>query len=84
MSPEVRDFSFLKNVQTGSGLTQTPVEWVQGVNRSSVMRPGREADKSPAPSNEDKDGWSLELYFCSLHMPSWHSQGDLYSLPLLL
>ena len=24
-------FSLLQNVQTGSGLTQTPVEWVQGV-----------------------------------------------------
>jgi hypothetical protein len=31
MPPEARDFSVLKNDQTGSGLTQTPVEWVQGV-----------------------------------------------------
>ena len=30
MPPEARDFSVLKNVQTGSGLTQAPVEWVQG------------------------------------------------------
>ena len=31
MPPEARDFSVLKNVQTGTGLAQTPVEWVQRV-----------------------------------------------------
>ena len=31
MPPEAKDFSVLKNVQTGFGLTQTPVESVQGV-----------------------------------------------------
>ena len=28
---KVKDFSVVRNVQTGSGLTQTAVEWVQGV-----------------------------------------------------
>jgi hypothetical protein len=37
---------------------------------TGVMRPGSEADKSPAPSNEDKDGWSLKLHLCSPHMSS--------------
>ena len=32
-----------------------------GGRSTGVMRSGREADKSPAPSIEDKDGWSLEL-----------------------
>ena len=32
-----------------------------GGRSTVVMRPGRETDKSPAPSKEDKDGWSLEL-----------------------
>ena len=41
-----------------------------GVRSMRVMRPGREADKSPAPSNEDKDGWSLKLHLCFPHMPS--------------
>jgi len=27
MPPEARDIYFLKNVQTGPGLTHTPVEW---------------------------------------------------------
>ena len=41
-----------------------------GVRSTGVMRPGRESDNSPAPSNGDKDGWSLELYFP--YMALWH------------
>ena len=32
-----------------------------GGRSTVVKRPGRETDKSPAPSIEDKDGWNLEL-----------------------
>jgi len=35
MTPEARNFSVLKNVQTGSGLTHTAVEWVQGLFHGS-------------------------------------------------
>jgi len=32
-----------------------------GGRSTAVMWPGRKAEKSPTPSIEDKDGWSLEL-----------------------
>jgi len=53
---------FLQNVQSGTGLTHPDSCGMATGGRSTVvMRPGRETDKSPAPSNEDKNGWSLEL-----------------------
>jgi hypothetical protein len=56
------EFSTVKNflhiVQTGSGSTQPPIEWVPG----AVKRPGSEADHSPPASVEFKE----DLYVHSL------------------
>jgi len=41
---------------------------------TGVIRPGREAEKSRHPNIEDKDGWSLELYFCTPHMPGMRNE----------
>jgi hypothetical protein len=43
-------FLFTTVSRTVLGLTQPPIQWVQGVLFSEVKRPGREADQSP-PSN---------------------------------
>ena len=60
MPPEARAFYVLNNVLTCSGLTQTPVKWVQGsLHGSNTAR--AKADNSTALSNEDKDGWTLKL-----------------------
>jgi hypothetical protein len=49
---EAKDFSSILCVQTGSGSTQPPVQWVPGVLSPGVKaRPGRDADHSP-PSSE--------------------------------
>jgi hypothetical protein len=47
------DFSSNLCVQTGSGPTQPPVQWVSGVLYPGVKaRPGRDADYSPPSSAE--------------------------------
>jgi hypothetical protein len=48
-----KDFSSSLSVQTGSGPTQPPVQWVPGVLSPGVKaRPGRDADHSPPSSAE--------------------------------
>jgi hypothetical protein len=48
-----KDFSFSLCVQTGSGPTQPPVQWVPGVLSPGVKaRPGRDADHPPPSSAE--------------------------------
>jgi hypothetical protein len=48
-----KDFSSNLCVQTGSGATQPPVQWVPGVLSPGVKaRPGRDADHSPPSSAE--------------------------------
>jgi hypothetical protein len=48
-----KDFSSGLCVQTGSGATQPPVQWVPGVLSPGVKgRPGRDADHSPLSSAE--------------------------------
>jgi hypothetical protein len=45
--------SLRHRVQTGTGTTQSPIQWVPG-----VKRPGRETDHSPPSSTEIKNAWS--------------------------
>jgi hypothetical protein len=49
--------NFVSIIQTGSGLTQPPVQRVPGVLSLGVKRPGREADHSP-PSCADVENAS--------------------------
>jgi hypothetical protein len=45
-------------VQTGSGDTQPPIQWVPGALSLEVKRPEGEADYSPPSSAEVKNTWS--------------------------
>jgi hypothetical protein len=47
-------FSFRHHVQTGSGPTQPPVQWIPGALSSGIKRPDFETDYSPASSAEVK------------------------------
>jgi hypothetical protein len=49
-----QEFPLLRVVQTGSGPTQPPIQWVPGAFSPAVKRPGREADHSLATSAEVK------------------------------
>jgi len=40
------NFSLRHLVQTGSGVTQPPIQWIPGALFLGVKRPGREADHS--------------------------------------
>jgi hypothetical protein len=40
------------------GFTQPTIQWIPGALTSWVKRPGREADHSPASSDEVKYAWS--------------------------
>jgi hypothetical protein len=58
-----KDFPCSLCVQTGSGATQPPVQWVPGVLSPGVKaRPGRDADHSPPSSVEVENE---ELYLLS-------------------
>jgi hypothetical protein len=55
-----RDFSPLYSVQTGSGPTQPPLQWVPGAVFPGGKWPGLEADLSPSwPSAEVKNGGAI-------------------------
>jgi hypothetical protein len=41
------NFSLRHRVQTGSGPTEPPIQWVPEVLSLEVKRPGRETDQSP-------------------------------------
>jgi hypothetical protein len=47
------------SLQTGSGATQPPIQWVPGAISSGVKRQGREADHSPPSSVEVKNGGAI-------------------------
>jgi hypothetical protein len=55
--PKGQEFCLLHVVQTGSGGTQTPIQWEQEALSPGVKRPGPEADHSPATSDEVKKTW---------------------------
>jgi hypothetical protein len=57
---QARNFSLWHHVQTGSGATQPPIQWVPGVLSVGVKRPGCKADHTPPSSAEVKE-W-VELY----------------------
>jgi hypothetical protein len=51
-------FLFTTASRPALGPTQPPIQWVPGALSLWVRRPGREADQSPPPSAEVKNGWS--------------------------
>jgi len=52
-------FSSLRHrIQTGSGATQPPIQWVTGALSPGVNRTGGEADHSPPSSAEVNNSWS--------------------------
>jgi hypothetical protein len=53
-----RIFSPHRRIQTGSGATQPPIQWVLGELFSGVKRPEHEADHCPPSSVEVKNAWS--------------------------
>jgi hypothetical protein len=65
-----QEFSPLYIVQTVSGSTQPPIQWVQRALSLRVKQLVREADHSPPGSAEVKKMW---IYTFPLHMPSWRS-----------
>jgi hypothetical protein len=52
------NFSLHHRVQTGSGATQPPIQWVPGAVSLGLKRPGREADHSPPSSAKFRNSWS--------------------------
>jgi hypothetical protein len=64
--PPVHDFSLLHSVQTGVGAHPA----LPGAPSPGVKWQGREADHSPPPSAEVKNGGAIPPL---PHTPSWHS-----------
>jgi hypothetical protein len=62
-------FLFTTASRKALGPTQPPIQWVPGALSLGVKRPGREADHSPPPSAEVKEG--VDLYLHSSNTPSW-------------
>jgi hypothetical protein len=52
------NFSLHNRVQTGSGPTQSPIQWAAMTLSSMMKRPGREANHSPPSSVIVKNTWS--------------------------
>jgi hypothetical protein len=52
-----QEFSLLHVVQTGSGSTQPPIQWVPGALSQGVKWQRREVDHSPQTSAEVKTMW---------------------------
>jgi len=71
-------FLFVTTCRPALGLTQPPIQWVQGVLPTRVKRLVHEADHSPPSSTEGKNTIPpLPL------ITSWHgAQGHLYLLPV--
>jgi hypothetical protein len=63
-----RDLSLLHIVQTGSGFTQPPIQWASGAISSGIKQLGREADHSPPPIEEVKNGGAIQSH---THLSSW-------------
>jgi hypothetical protein len=62
-------FLFTTASRTALEPTQPPIQWVLGALSLEAKRPGREADRSPPFSAEDKE-W-VELYIHPPNTPSW-------------
>jgi len=63
------NFSVHHGIQTGSGSTQPPIQWIPGAISLGVKWPGREADHSPPSSDKVKE-W-VGLYLHSHNTSSW-------------
>jgi hypothetical protein len=64
----VRDFSLLHNMQTSSGPTHPPIQWVPGTVFLGMKQQGCEADHSPPLSVEVNGDGAIPTLF---HMSSW-------------
>jgi hypothetical protein len=62
-----QDVSFLRNVQTDSGPTQSPIQRVQGIVSPGVKRQRREAEHSPPFSAEVKNGGAIRSLPLRVH-----------------
>jgi hypothetical protein len=56
-SPGRAKIFLLHVVQTDSGPSQSPIQWVLGFISQGVKQPGRETDRSPPTSAEVKNTW---------------------------
>jgi hypothetical protein len=61
------DFSLVHNVQTGSGNTQPPIQWVSRVPSPGVKLSKLEANDSPPSSTEVKNGTAIPSFPIRLH-----------------
>jgi len=66
----VGTFSLHLHVQTASGPTQTPIQWVPGIFFPMVNRPGRRVDHSVPPNAETSVKMSGAIPPLS-NRPSW-------------
>jgi hypothetical protein len=76
---------FSATSQTGSGSTQTPIQWAPGPLSSGIKRPGREADRSsPSSAEVKKDGAIYRLprmSLCLINLSVWATLPHVY-LPI--
>jgi hypothetical protein len=56
ISGRMKRFTALHNVETASGDTKPPIQWVPGASSLGVRRQGHDADHSPPSSAELKNG----------------------------
>jgi hypothetical protein len=57
--PTVQGFLFSTASRPTLGLTQTPIQWVPGALSTGIKWQEREADHSPAPSADVKNGGAI-------------------------
>jgi hypothetical protein len=68
------------------GLTEPPIQWIQGYPSPAVKRPGREADHSPLSSAEVKNAWtctSTPQYVFTVWCLVKHRDNFTFIIPLL-
>jgi hypothetical protein len=63
---ESRNNLLLHVVQTGSGPTQIPIQWVRGAHSAGIRRQRQEADHLP-PSNAEETIMELHLHSMELN-----------------
>jgi hypothetical protein len=62
-----QEYSLFRVVDTGSGVSQPPIQWAPGALYPGVKRQGREADHSPPATAEVK---KILIHTFTPHMPS--------------
>jgi hypothetical protein len=66
--PAWQDYLFSTASRLALRPVQPPIRWVPGASSPGIKRPGREADHSPPPSEEVKNGGAVPS---RPHMSSW-------------